>query len=81
MKAIRIYDWSDKGRERPLKEVPVLTTQNLTRNGIKRVYVWTKDDTGFNYTLYPDAGTAYPEYDERLQKQRIDTVYLYDVVD
>lgn len=80
MKAIILYDWLDKDKATPLREVPVHSTQDLTRNGKKRIYVWTGDDEEFNFTLYPDYGTAYPEFDARVQKQRIAERYLYEAV-
>ena len=81
MKAIILYDWLDKEKRNPLEEIPVHSTEDLTRNGKKRIYVWTGDDEEFNFTLYPDYGTAYPEYDARVQKQRIAERYLYEVVE
>jgi hypothetical protein len=81
MKAIILYDWLDKDKANPLAEVPVQSTEDLTRNGKKRIYVWTGGDEEFNFTLYPDYGTAYPEYDGRVQKQRIAERYLYTTVE
>jgi hypothetical protein len=80
MKAIRLYDWGDKERRRPLREVRVAATTDLTRNGVKRVYVWTEGLDENNLMLYPDKGTAYPEFDERLQKQRNSKIFLYEEV-
>jgi len=81
MKAIRLYDWRDAERQRPLREVRVLTTENLTRNGKERVFVWTAEGEEFNYILYPQYGTAYPEYDNRIQLQRIARRYRYEAID
>jgi hypothetical protein len=81
MNKIILYDWLDKDKQNPLMEIPVHSTQDLTRNGKKRIYVWTGDDEEFNFTLYPDYGTAYPEYEGRVQKQRIAERYLYEAVD
>jgi len=81
MKAIRLYDWQDAEMQRPLREVRVLTTEKLTRNGKERVFVWTDEGEEFNYILYPQYGTAYPEYDNRIQLQRIARRYRYEAVD
>jgi hypothetical protein len=81
MQLIRLYDWNDVDKQHPLREVRVLSSTPLTRNGKERVFVWTGDDEEFNYTLYPQYGTAYPEYDSRIQQQRIAKRYLYDAVD
>jgi hypothetical protein len=81
MKAIRLYDWEDKFKRRPVREVPVADTSDLTRNGVRRVYVWTRGLEEPNFVLYPEQGTAYPEFDERLQKQRNSRIYLYDPLD
>jgi hypothetical protein len=80
VKSIRLYDWEDKLKRRAVLELQVSATQNLTRNGTQRVYVWTAGDET-NFTLYPDQGTAYPEFEERLQRQRNGRVYLYDALD
>ena len=81
MKAIILYDWLDKSKTQPLMEVPVHSTEDLTRNKKRRIYVWTGADCEFNLTLYPDYGTAYPEYDSRVQKQRIAERFIYEAVD
>jgi hypothetical protein len=81
MKALRLYDWEDKLKRRPVKDIPVAETSDLTRNGVSRVYVWTAGLEEPNFVLYPQNGTAYPEFDERLQKQRNSRVYLYDPLD
>ena len=81
MKAIILYDWKDKDKQHPLKELPVHSTEDLTRNGKKRIFVWTGADEESNYTLYPDYGTAYPEFEGRVQRQRIAERYLYDAVE
>lgn len=78
MKSIRLYNWEDKLKRRVIREVKVLSTSALNRNGVKRVYVWSADEDEPNYMLYPEQGTAYPEYDERLQRQRISKVFLYE---
>ena len=64
-----------------MKDVPVAQTTDLTRNGVSRLYVWTTGVEETNFLLYPQAGTAYPEFDERLQKQRNSRIYLYDPLD
>lgn len=81
MKSIRLYDWEDKHKRRVVKEIPVADTSDLTRNGVHRVYVWTQGLDEPNFLLYPAQGTAYPEFDERLQKQRNSRIYLYDPLD
>ena len=81
MKAIKLYDWLDVEKQHLLLEVPVVSTTDLTRNGKERIFVWTGTGQEFNYTLYPQYGTAYPEYDNRVQKQRIARRYLYDAVE
>jgi hypothetical protein len=80
MKAIRLYDWNDKQLQHPLREVGVLRADDMTRNGKKRLFVWSADDQ-FNYMLYPDYGTAYPEYDNRVQQQRYAERFLYETVE
>jgi hypothetical protein len=81
MKVLRLYEWEDKLKRRVVKEVPVAETSDLTRNGVRRVYVWTQGLEETNFVLYPEQGTAYPEFDERLQKQRNSRIYLYDPLD
>lgn len=78
MKSLRLYNWEDKLKRRVVREVRVLSTSALNRNGVKRIYVWSDSEEEPNYMLYPSSGTAYPEYDERMQRQRISKVYLYD---
>ena len=81
MKAIKLYDWADTKKQHLLRTVPVQETQNLNRNGKERIFVWTGDNEKFNYTLYPQYGTAYPEYEYRIQQQLIAEVFLYSVVE
>ena len=81
MKAIKLYDWADTEKLDVVRTVPVQEVQNLNRNGKERIYVWTGDSEEFNYTLYPQYGTAYPEYEYRIPQQRIAERYLYEVVD
>ena len=81
MKAIRLYNWEDKQKKHCLREVRVLKTESLTRNKKERIFVWSTEDEECNYTLYPDYGTAYPEYESRIQLQRIGEVFWYDVVE
>lgn len=80
MQAIRLYDWQDKQKRRPLRELAVRETTDMTRNGTRRLYAWTDGDEQPNLMLYPDKGTAYEDYEERPQKQRIGVVYLYEEV-
>jgi len=79
MKAIRLYDWHDSQKTQMLREVAVVRADDYTQNGKKRVFIWSKEDE-FNYVLYPEDGTAYPEYENRLQQQRITARYLYEAV-
>ena len=81
MKKIRLFEWEDTAKSHPVRDVVVDKTEDLTRNGVKRTYCWTGGDEEFNFTLYPDQGTAYPECDNLLQRQRISECFLYDVVD
>jgi hypothetical protein len=80
MKSLRLYDWEDKLKRTVVREIAVAETSPLTRNGVERVYVWTSGVEEPNFVLYPLQGTAYPEYDERLQRQRNSKVFLYDEV-
>jgi len=80
MKAIRLYDWEDEQCEHLLREVAVRRADDLTRNSKRRIFVWSDSDE-FNYTLYPDYGTAYPEFDNRVQQQRYAERYRYQTVD
>lgn len=80
MKSIRLFDWQDDQYERVLREVPVLRADTMTRNGKKRIFVWSEGDE-FNYMLYPDFGTAYPEFDNRVQQQRYARRYRYEAVE
>lgn len=81
MKLIRLYDWDDTEKQRPLRDVCVRSTEALTRNGKERVFVWTGEGEEFNYVLYPQYGTAYPEYDSRIQRQRSARRYYYEIVE
>jgi len=81
MKTIRLFDWDDKDKQSAVREIAVVKTDNLTRNGKERIYVWTGDGEDANYTLYPQYGTAYPEFDNRVQEQRIAVRYLYETVE
>lgn len=81
MKAIRLFEWEDKARQLPVGEARVAQATAMNRNGVKRVYVWTEGNEHPNFMLYPDAGTAYPEFEERFQKQRVSRIYLYEPVE
>ena len=78
MKSIRLYNWEDKLKRRVIREVKVLSTSALNRNGVQRIYVWSEGEDEPNYMLYPKDGTAYPEYDERMQRQRTSKVFRYE---
>ena len=80
MKAIRLYDWADEAKQHLLREVPVRQADDSTRGGKRRLFVWSGDGEEFNYVLYPDDGTAYPEFDNRIQQQRLARRYRYDAV-
>ncbi len=78
MKSIRLYNWEDKLKRRVIREVKVLTTTRMNRNGVQRIYIWSDGEDEPNYMLYPKDGTAYPEYDERMQRQRNSKVFRYE---
>lgn len=80
MKAIRLYDWQDSELARPLREVRAKRVDDYTRNGKARLFFWSDGDE-FDYVLYPEHGTAYPEYDNRIQQQRIAERYRYEAVE
>ncbi|MBN2082988.1 hypothetical protein JW859_12385 [bacterium] len=81
MKAIRLFDWEDEAHEHLLHEVAVLKADDMTRNGKDRIFVWSDGDEHFNFMLYPEFGTAYPEFDNRVQQQRYARRYRYEVVE
>jgi hypothetical protein len=81
MKSIKLYDWFDINREHVVREVQVLKTDDLTRNGKQRIFVWSGEGEEFNYILYPQYSTAYPEYEYRIQNQRIAQRYYYEAVE
>ena len=76
MKAIQLFDWQDTAMQRPLREVRINRVDDYTRNGKARLFVWSDGDE-FDYVLYPEYQTAYPEYDNRIQQQRIAERYRY----
>jgi hypothetical protein len=80
MKAIRLFDWQDSALHKPLREVRIKRVDDYTRGGKARLYVWS-DGAEFDYVLYPEAGTAYPEYDNRVQQQRVAERYRYQAVE
>ena len=80
MQLIKLYDWNDTGCEHCLKEVEVLQTEDLSRNGTERMLVWARDPDEYNYLLYPADGTAYPEFDNQVQMQRHARRYRYEAV-
>ena len=81
MQKIKLYDWNDTALATCLREVIVHETQDLSRNGKQRLLVWARDKDEYNYLLYPDFGTAYPEFDNRVQMQRHAERYRYLAVD
>lgn len=81
MKKIRLYDWNDPDRTRVIHEVEVLRVDDMTRNGKERLFVWSAGNDDFNYMLYPAYGTAYPEYENRIQQQRYAERYFYEALD
>lgn len=76
-KYLRLYDWADKEKTRPLREVPVLRMDKYNRNSKQRILIWSGDPDDFNYVIYPDYDTAYPEFDNKVQQQRYSQRYLY----
>ncbi|MCB1185892.1 hypothetical protein KDL29_01885 [bacterium] len=70
MQVLKLYRWEDKELSRPVREIDLLRVDDLTRNSKKRLFAWSGDEDEMNYLLYPDYGTAYPEFDNRIQKQR-----------
>jgi hypothetical protein len=77
-KFLRLYDWQDKDKKRPLREVPVLRIDQYNRNSKERLLVWSEDPDEFNYVVFPEYGTAYPEYDNIVQQQRYARRYLFE---
>lgn len=77
---IRLYDWHDVEKQHVVRELRVASTQPLTRNGKERIFVWTAGGD-CNYILYPQYGTAYPEFDNRVQQQRIASRFLYEIAE
>ena len=81
MQQLKLYRWEDKDHSRAVREIDLLRIDDLTRNSKKRLYAWSGDDDEMNYILYPDYGTAYPEFDNRIQKQRPGVRYLYELTE
>jgi hypothetical protein len=69
MQVLRLYNFYDKARNRPVREMPVARLDAANRNGKQRFFAWIADADEMNYYLYPDYGTAYPEFDNRIQLQ------------
>jgi hypothetical protein len=78
---LRLYNWYDKDKARPVREFPLARLDAANRNGKQRFFAWSADPDEFNYYLYPDFGTAYPEFDNRVQLQRPSKRYLYELSD
>ena len=81
MQVLRLYRWEDSELSRPVREIDLLRVDDLTRNSKKRLFAWSGDEDEMNYLLYPDYGTAYPEFDNRVQKQRPGVRYRYELSD
>lgn len=81
MQVLKLYRWEDSELSRPVREIDLLRVDDLTRNSKKRLYAWSGDEDEMNYLLYPDYGTAYPEFDNRVQKQRPGIRYRYELLD
>ena len=81
MQVLRLYRWEDNELSRPVREIDLLRVDDLTRNSKKRLFAWSGDEDEMNYLLYPDYGTAYPEFDNRVQKQRPGVRYRYELSD
>ncbi|MCB1217027.1 hypothetical protein KDL44_06525 [bacterium] len=81
MQVLKLYRWDDRELDRPVREIDLLRVDDLTRNSKKRLFAWSGDEDEMNYMLYPDYGTAYPEFDNRVQKQRPGIRYRYVLSD
>ncbi|MEZ5338088.1 MAG: hypothetical protein R3F46_07450 [bacterium] len=81
MQVLKLYRWDDRELDRPVREIDLLRVDDLTRNSKKRLFAWSGDEDEMNYMLYPDYGTAYPEFDNRVQKQRPGIRYRYELSD
>jgi hypothetical protein len=78
---LRLYNFYDKGKSRPVREFPLARLDAADRNGKRRYFAWSADPDEMNYYLYPEFGTAYPEFDNRLQLQRPSKRYLYELTE
>lgn len=76
---LRIYSYHDKDKSRALREIPLARLDSADRNGKQRFYAWSADPDEMNYYLYPAFGTAYPEFENRLQEQRPGKRFLYEL--
>src|ERR1051325_8540864 len=77
---LRLYNWYDKAKQRTVREFALARLDPANRNGKNRFFAWSADPEEFNYYLYPDFGTAYAEFDNRVQPQRPSKRYLYELV-
>jgi hypothetical protein len=76
---LKLFNFYDKARTRPVREIPLARLDPANRNGKQRFFAWSADQDEMNYYLYPDFGTAYPEFENRLQQQRPAKRYLYEL--
>jgi hypothetical protein len=76
---LKLYNFHDKAKARAVREIPLARLDPADRNGKPRFFAWSADPDEMNFYLYPDFGTAYPEFENRLQLQRPGKRYLYEL--
>ncbi len=81
MQVLKLYRWEDRELARPIREIDLLRLDDMTRNSKQRLFAWSGDENEMNYLLYPDYGTAYPEFDNRIQKQRPGVRFRYELTE
>ena len=81
LQVLKLYNYHDKAKSRPVREIPLARLDPADRNGKQRFFAWSADADEMNYYLYPDYGTAYPEFENRLQEQRPAKRYLYELTE
>jgi hypothetical protein len=78
---LKLYNFHDKDKTRLLREIPLARLDAANRNGKQRFFAWSADPDEMNFYIYPDFGTAYPEFENRLQQQRPGKRYLYELTE
>jgi hypothetical protein len=78
---LRLYSFHDKQKSRILREIPLAQLDAANRNSKLRLFAWSADPDEMNYYLYPEFGTAYPEFENRLQEQRPGKRFRYDLLE